>query len=153
MFERQSDLKELKEYLASLKGRNVLALEETTTARWLYLELVDHVDRLVICDPFRNRLLSDCPKTDKIDAGKLCLLLRAGLLKEVFHSSNDLYELRRFVSAYEDLSLFIVPRGISSNDLAVSLMTSLKLRLHSMGPLPEERIIYSFIYSLGLVCL
>lgn len=103
VFERQSDLKELKEYLASLKGRKVLALEETTTAQWLYLELVDHVDRLVICDPFRNRLLSDGPKTDKIDAGKLCLLLRAGLLKEVFHSSNDLYELRRFVSAYEDL--------------------------------------------------
>lgn len=103
VFERRSDLKEMKTYLASLKGRKVLAIEETTTAQWLYLELVDHVDRIVICDPFRNRLLSDGPKTDKIDAGKLCQLLRAGLLKEVFHSSNDLYELRRFVSAYEDL--------------------------------------------------
>jgi len=103
VFERRSDLKELKEYLGSLKGRRILAIEETTTAQWLYLELVDHVDRIVICDPFRNRLLSDGPKTDKIDAGKLCLLLRAGLLKEVFHSSSDLYELRRFVGAYEDL--------------------------------------------------
>lgn len=80
VFERRSDLRELKEYLASLKGRKILALEETTTAQWLYLELVDHVDRIVICDPFRNRLLSDGPKTDKIDAGKLCQLLRAGLL-------------------------------------------------------------------------
>ena len=103
VFERQSDLKELKEYLASLKGGTVLAIEETTTAQWLYLELVDHVDRIIICDPFRNRLLSDGPKTDKIDAGKLCLLLRAGLLKEVFHSSNDLYKLRRLVGVYEDL--------------------------------------------------
>ena len=103
VFERQPDLRELKEYLRGLNGRKALAIEETTTAQWLYLELVDHVDRIIICDPFRNRLLSDGPKTDKIDAGKLCLLLRAGLLKEVFHSSNDLYELRRFVSAYEDL--------------------------------------------------
>jgi len=103
VFERTSDLKELKRYLASLKGRKILALEETTTAQWLYLELVDHLDRILICDPYRNRLLSDGPKTDKIDAGKLCRLLRAGLLKEVFHSANDLYELRRLVSAYEDL--------------------------------------------------
>jgi len=32
VFERPSDLRELKEYLASLKGRKILALEETTTA-------------------------------------------------------------------------------------------------------------------------
>lgn len=103
MFERPSDLKELKRYLDNLKGRKVLALEETTTAQWLYVELIDHVDQIIICDPYRNRLLSDGPKTDKIDAGKLCLLLRAGLLKEVFHSLSGLYELRRLVSAYEDL--------------------------------------------------
>jgi transposase len=103
IFERQSDLRWLKEYLGTLKGRTVLAIEETTTAQWLYLELVDHVDRMMVCDPYRNRLLSEGPKTDKIDAGKLCQLLRAGLLKEVFHSSQSLYALRRLVSAYEDL--------------------------------------------------
>lgn len=111
-FERPSDLKDLKEYFASLKGRKILALEETTTAQWLYVELVDHVDRLIICDPFRNRLLSDGPKTDKIDATKLCQLLRAGLLKEVFHSTDGLYELRRLVSAYEDL----VKAGVRSQN-------------------------------------
>jgi transposase len=102
-FERPSDIKELKQYLATLKGRRVLAIEETTTAQWLYVELVDHVERIILCDPYHNRLLSDGPKTDKVDAGKLCLLLRAGLLKEVFHSLNRVYELRRLVSAYEDL--------------------------------------------------
>ncbi|MEK9138645.1 MAG: transposase, partial [Bacteroidota bacterium] len=103
VFERAANLRELKQYLRSLQGRTVVALEETTTAQWLYLELVDHVDHIVICDPYRNRLLCDGPKTDKIDAGKLCLLLRAGLLKEVFHSTSGLYELRRLVSAYNDL--------------------------------------------------
>jgi transposase len=103
VFERASDIKHLKEYLDSLRGRVVVAIEETTTAQWLYLELIDHVDEIIVCDPYRNRLLTDGPKTDKIDACKLCLLLRAGLLKAVFHSTSDLYELRRLVSAYDDL--------------------------------------------------
>ena len=99
VFERPTELKELKEYLASLKGRTILTLEESGTAHWLYLELLDCVERIVVCDPFHNRLLCHGPKTDKIDAGKLCELLRAGLLKEVYHSDNGLYELRTLVSA------------------------------------------------------
>lgn len=103
VFERASDLKALKQYLRTLHGTTVLTFEETTTAQWLYLELRDEVDRIVICNPYMNRLLSAGPKTDTIDAAKLCLLLRAGLLTEVFHSDNSLYELRLLVSAYRDL--------------------------------------------------
>lgn len=103
VFERPTDLKELKEYLGSLKGRTILTLEESGSAHWLYLELLDCVERIIVCDPFHNRLLCHGPKTDKIDAGKLCELLRAGLLKEVYHSDNGLYELRALVSAYQDV--------------------------------------------------
>jgi transposase len=103
VFERTSELKVLKEYLRTLRGTTVLTLEETTTAHWLYLELRDEVDRIVICNPHTNRLLGAGPKTDKIDAAKLCLLLRGGLLREVFHSDDGLYELRLLVSAYRDL--------------------------------------------------
>jgi len=103
VFERPSDLKDLKAYLGSLKGRKIITLEESGTAHWLYLELIDCVDRILICDPFHNRLLCHGPKTDKIDAGKLCELLRGGLLKEVYHSDSALYELRQMVSAYEDV--------------------------------------------------
>jgi transposase len=103
VFERPTDVKELKEYLGSLKGRTILTLEESGTAHWLYLELLDCVEKIVVCDPFHNRLLSHGPKTDKIDAGKLCELLGAGLLKEVYHSDNGLYELRTLVSAYQDV--------------------------------------------------
>ena len=103
IFERPSNLKELKTYLGSLKGRTMITFEESGTAHWLYLELVDQADRVLICDPFQNRLLFHGPKTDKIDAGKLCELLRAGLLKEVYHSDSALYELRLLVSAYEDV--------------------------------------------------
>lgn len=103
VIERPSDLPELKAMLMQLKGKKVLTLEETTSAHWLYVELYDFVDRIIICDPYRNRLLSDGPKTDKIDASKLCYLLYAGLLKEVYHTISVLYELRRLVSAYDDV--------------------------------------------------
>lgn len=103
VFERPADIKELKAYLRSLTGLIVLTLEETTTAHLLYLALYDSVSRIIVCDPFHNRLLCHGPKTDKIDARKLCQLLRAGLLKEVFHTCDALYELRQLVSAYEDI--------------------------------------------------
>jgi transposase len=78
-------------------------IEETATSQWLYTELKDYVDRLLICDPYRNKLLNDGPKTDKIDAAKLVHLLKAGLIKEVYHSTDKFLHLCRFVSGYEDL--------------------------------------------------
>jgi len=103
VFERPTDLKELKTYLGTLRGRTIITFEESGTAHWLYLELMDYADRILICDPFQNRLLFHGAKTDKIDARKLCELLRAGLLKEVYHSDSTLYELRLLASAYNDV--------------------------------------------------
>jgi transposase len=97
-----TDLKGLKKYLSNLSGKKILTIEETTTSQWLYVELDDYVDKILICDPYRNRLLSDGPKNDKIDARKLCLLLKNGMMKEVYHSTNELYELRKLVSYYDD---------------------------------------------------
>jgi len=99
----KSDIKLVKKYLSDLKGSIIMTIEETTTSHWLYVELKSFVDRIVICDPYHNRLLSSGPKTDKIDAVKLCRLLRGGLLKEVFHTTNELYNSRQLLSAYNDL--------------------------------------------------
>lgn len=63
----------------------------------------DYVDKIYICDPHRNKLLSEGAKADKIDASKLVQLLKAGLMKEVYHSTEKFLYLRRLVSAYEDL--------------------------------------------------
>jgi len=98
-----ASVNELKVYLKSLKGRKILTIEESSTSQWLYIELKDHVDELIICDPYRNFLLSEGTKSDKIDAIKLVHLLRSGLLKPVFHSTDDLIYLRKIVSAYDDL--------------------------------------------------
>jgi len=98
-----SDIDNLKAHLKNLRGKKILTIEETSTSHWLYVELRDYADRIVICDPYRNRLLSEGPKNDKIDADKLCKLLRNGLIKEVYHSSNNIYDLRKLMSAYDDL--------------------------------------------------
>lgn len=98
-----SNIKELQFYLKTLKGTKILTIEETTTSQWLYAELIGHVDKIFICDPNRNRLLREGPKTDKIDASKLVRLLKAGLMKEVYHSMDGFLYLRRIVSGYEDL--------------------------------------------------
>jgi len=98
-----SDIKELKHYLNNQEGSKVLTIEESTPAHWLYVELRDYVDRIIICDPYRNKLLSDGPKNDPIDAKKLCSLLKSGMIKEVYHTTDELYQLRKYVSAYEDL--------------------------------------------------
>ena len=98
-----SDIVDIQTYLKSLRGSKVLVIEETTTSQWLYTELKDYVDKIVICDPHRNKLLNEGPKNDKIDARKLVHLLKAELIKEVYHSTDKFLYLRRLVSGYEDL--------------------------------------------------
>lgn len=110
VFERRTNIKDLRTYLMTLRGKIILTFEETTTAQWLFVELRDVVDRILVCDPWKNRLVCHGPKTDRIDARKLCLLLRGGFLTEVFHSTDVLYELRVLVSAYDD----VVRAGVRS---------------------------------------
>jgi hypothetical protein len=98
-----TDIKELQFYLKNLKGTICLTFEETTSSHWLYTELKESVDKLIVCDPYRNKLLSEGPKTDKIDASKLVQLLKADLLKEVFHTNDKFIELRKLVSGYDDV--------------------------------------------------
>jgi transposase len=95
-----ADIKKIKEYLKGFQGKKILTIEETTGSHWLYVELLESVDKILICDPYRNSLLKEGAKNDKIDARKLCLLLRSGLLKEVYHTSNEDYKIRKLASAY-----------------------------------------------------
>lgn len=96
-------LKTIKEYLKKFTGKKILTIEETTGAQWLYVELKDFVEKIVICDPSRNSLLKEGPKNDPKDAASLCRLLRAGLLKEIYHGDDENYQIRKLVSSYDDL--------------------------------------------------
>jgi len=96
-------VKVIKDYLKQLKGKKILTIEETTGAQWLYVELKDYIDKIIICNPYHNALLKEGPKNDAKDAADLCKLLRAGLLKEVYHSNDENYKIRKLFSAYNDL--------------------------------------------------
>ncbi len=113
-----SDITGVQCYLKKLKGTKILTIEETTTSQWLYTELKNYVDKILICDPYRNKLLKEGPGTDKIEAAKLVHLLKSGLMKEVYHSNNKFIYLRRIVSAYEDL----VKAGVRLKNQRYSLL-------------------------------
>jgi len=94
----------LKGVLAGIGGRKTLTFEEGPMAHWLYRNLKDDVAELIVCDPRRNRLISDDgDKADPIDAGKLAELLRGRHLRAVYHSDNDQQVwLKQWVSLYHD---------------------------------------------------
>lgn len=94
----------LSNVLDSLKGEKHLVIEEGPMAGWLYRNLSKKVDKMVVCDPRRNKLIdSDGDKDDKIDAAKLACLLRGSYLRSVYHSDDECRaELKHWVSLYHD---------------------------------------------------
>lgn len=90
--------------LDSLQGKKYLAFEEGPMAGWLYRNLNKKVDKLIVCDPRRNKLISsDGDRDDRIDAAKLVFLLRGDYLRAVYHSDDDKRaELKHWVALYHD---------------------------------------------------
>jgi transposase len=75
----------IRRLIESISGAVHITLEETTRAEWLYELLQRFVAEVVVCDPRRNRLLSEGSKGDKADARKLAELLRTGMVRSVWH--------------------------------------------------------------------
>src|SRR5262249_53189210 len=75
--------------LRSLSGPVHVTFEETTQARWMYDVVGGYVKEVIVCDPRRNKLLGEGSKADKPDARKLAELLRAGLLRPVYHALQE----------------------------------------------------------------
>lgn len=93
----------LRQFIRGLAGRAHVTLEEGTHAAWLYDLLRPHVARVIVCDPRQNKLLGAGSKSDRIDARKLAQLLRAGLLKAVYHGECGTRPLKELVGSYESL--------------------------------------------------
>src|SRR5215510_2226339 len=76
------------QFIQGLRGNLQVTFEEGTWAAWLYDLLKPYVTKVVVCDPRRNALLRQGNKSDQIDAQKLAELLRAGLLRSVYHGET-----------------------------------------------------------------
>ena len=92
------------EILESLHGKKYMAIEEGPMSGWLYRNLRAKVDRFVVADPRRNKLISsDGDHDDRIDSAKLAMLLAGGYLREVYLCDDDKrVELKHWVSLYHD---------------------------------------------------
>jgi len=94
----------LLQFLQGLRGELHVTLEEGTWAAWLYDVLKPHVQEIIVCNPRRNALLKEGSKSDKVDARKLAELLRAGMLRPVYHGENGLRTLRELARSYQTIS-------------------------------------------------
>jgi transposase len=92
------------QFIVGLRGNLYVTFEEGTWGAWLYDLLKPHVTKVVVCDPRRNALLKEGNKGDRIDARKLAELLRAGLLRSVYHGENGIRTLKELARSYLTVS-------------------------------------------------
>lgn len=99
-----TNVRAIRQVLDNLAGIKHLTFEEGPLAGWLYRNLKDHVETLIVCEPRRNRLIAaGGDKDDRIDAAKLAALLRGGYLRPVYHSDDaQRVSLKRWVALYHD---------------------------------------------------
>ncbi len=75
-----------------------VAFEEGTQAQWLHDLLVDHAERVIVCNVRGRGELTN--KSDRIDADQLSEQLRLGALKPVYHGTPEILILKELVRSY-----------------------------------------------------
>lgn len=94
----------LREAVRAVRGPKGVVVEEGPMADWAMRVIEPYVNEVIICDPRRNRLITqDGSKSDDLDAGKLAELYRLGCLRAVHHPRRvSMMDLRNWVWAYHD---------------------------------------------------
>jgi len=95
---------EAKQILGLVKSagpRVHVAFEEGTQAQWLHDLLVDHAERVVVCNVRGDREGKN--KSDRIDADELSERLRVGRVKSVYHGAPEVLTLKELVRSYSTL--------------------------------------------------
>lgn len=103
----------LREAIEGVRRPRYVAFEEGPLADWLFRNLSNDADEVVVCEPRRNRLIAkDSDKDDPIDAAKLAQLYRGGYLKRVHHSGSlDRTIFKQHVAGYQDAVALRVARA------------------------------------------
>src|SRR6516225_811569 len=93
---------DLRKIIEQVPRPRSLVIEEGPLAGWLWRNLREAVDQLVVSEPRRNRLIAkDGDKDDDLDAEKLAQLFRGGYVKTV-HQVQTLERalVKQYVSLY-----------------------------------------------------
>lgn len=87
---------QLRALIESVPRPRRLAFEEGSMAGWLYRNLQQSADEVLVCDPRRNaHVAKDGDKDDRIDAEKLNDLYRGGFLRQVHQLDSEQKAARR----------------------------------------------------------
>jgi transposase len=78
-----------------------VVFEEGTQAQWLHDLLIDHAERVVVCNVRGDSETEN--KSDRIDADELSERLRVGRLKSVYHGAPEVLTLKELVRSYTGL--------------------------------------------------
>jgi transposase len=100
----QTEAAVIRDFLRGLSGELHLTFEEGTHAQWLFDLIRPLVSDLIVCNPRENHSMKSGNKSDRLDALKLATLLRAGLLKPVYHGSPQTRALKQLVHNYDALT-------------------------------------------------
>ena len=94
----ETEAKAILRLVQSAGPRVHVAFEEGTQAQWLHDLVIDHAERVIVCN-VRGRS-ETTNKSDRIDADELSELLRLGGLKSVFHGVPEILTLKELVRCY-----------------------------------------------------
>jgi transposase len=97
----QTDASAVRDFLRGLSGKVHLTFEEGTQAQWLFDLTRPLVSELIVCNPRENHSMKRGNKSDQKDALQLATLLRAGLLKPVYHGAPQTATLKHLAHAYD----------------------------------------------------
>lgn len=139
--EGPANIENLTAYCKNLKGTKRIVFEESTSSQWLYTELKGVVNEVVVANPRRNHYLKEGPKTDRIDAKKLVELLRAGLIKPVYHSGDTFIQLRKLLSGYLD----VVQAGVRSKNQKAAIFRAFGKNCDDEIEDPTSRFVLKYL--------
>jgi transposase len=102
---RDTSASNLIDVVRAAPGPKVLVVEESHMAQWVKRTVERYVDKLVICDPKRNKWISqDEFNDDGSSAEKLAHLYRGHYTKEIRHPDDEGAKLRGLFLHYYDLN-------------------------------------------------
>lgn len=110
----------LQRWVAEIEAREViLTIEASPMTNWAAEVVRPWVERVIVCDPRHNKLVSSSvKKSDEVDVEALCELNRLGALHEVWVSRDDrradfraaVYEMLKLRDAQRELKTHIKTR-------------------------------------------
>ena len=155
-----TSIKDIKQVLHDLSGKKILIFEESTLASWLYRNLMDAVDEIVVCDPRRNKVIyDDGDKSDPLDAAWLAALHRGGFTKLVHHTEDAQRQaLKESVALYQDsskdttrkINKFRAACRAHGLHMPRSAIYNTEVRQEWMHPLPQALTEQLSIMAMGL---